>query len=198
MARAAESRDFSDLIDDLDEAAADNGAKVSVEEILDTVGRRSFGPLLLLAGLLGMTPVAGIPSVPSIIAIMVLLVAGQMLIGRETIWLPKFLLRLSVKAEKLRGAAKIARKPAGFVDGLVRPRLAVMTGLLVERLVALVLVVVAAATPPLELLPFVAFFPSLAIVAFGLGLVARDGLMVLLSLLIALGIFGFAGWQLLT
>lgn len=197
MAQAAQAQDFKDLIDELDEAAASNGAKVSVDEILGAIGRRSFGPLLLIAGLLGMSPVGGIPTVPSIIALIVLLIAGQMLIGRETIWLPKFLLKLSVKADKLQKSARFARKPAKVVDKVVRPRLAFMTSPLAERLVALVLVVVAAATPPLELLPFVAFFPSLAIVAFGLGLVARDGLMILLSLLIAAGIFGFAGWHLL-
>jgi hypothetical protein len=56
---------------------------------------------------------------------------------------------------------------------------------LATRLVALVVVLIACAVPPLELVPFAAALPSLAIAAFGLGLIARDGLLVSFALLIS-------------
>lgn len=186
------------LIGRLDKAAGANGAKLSVGELVEAIGRRSFGPLLLLGGLLGMTPVAAIPTAPTIIALVNILIAGQLLFGRDAIWLPKWLANLSVKAGRVKKAVKVARKPATVVDKVARPRLAVLTGPLADRVVAGVCVLIAAATPPLEFLPFVAFVPSLAIATFGLALIARDGLLVLIGLLVSAGAVGFGIWSLLT
>lgn len=169
------ARDLDDLLGELEEAARTKGRKVSVEEIHELLGERSFGPLLLLAGLLGMTPVSAAPTAPSILALIVILVAGQLLIGRERLWLPRRLLHLSVDAEKLRKSVALARRPARILDRIVRPRLCFMTGRAGQRASALACVLVAATTPPLELLPFVAIVPAAAIAAFGLGLVTRDG-----------------------
>lgn len=197
MAKKDAPQDLEDLLGELDECAEQAGAKVSVQEIVDTVGRRSFGPLLLVSGLLGMTPVAAVPGAPSTLALITLLVATQLLFGRETIWLPRFLLRLSVSTAKLCKAVNVARKPARFVDRLVKPRLHVLTGPIADRLVALACTVLAIVTPPLELLPLVAFFPALAIAVFGLGLISRDGAVVLAGFLISGGALGFGLYQLL-
>ncbi|MGA0604541.1 exopolysaccharide biosynthesis protein [Phenylobacterium sp. VNQ135] len=180
-------KDLEGLLDDLNEVARRAGPKVSVEEIYCAVGERSFGPLLLLAGLLGMTPVSAIPGAPTALAIMTLLIAGQLLFGRKTLWLPRRLLRLSVPAGKLQSTVKVARRPARVVDRIVRPRLAFLTGGLADRIVAAACMVVALAVPPLELLPFVAFVPATAIAAFGLGLVARDGLLILVAFMASAG-----------
>lgn len=190
-------RDLTGLLNELQQAAEANGAKLSVGEILDTIGKRSFGPLLLLGGLLGMTPVAAIPSAPTIIAVITLLVSVQLLFGRESVWIPRFLEKLSVKAERVKKAVKVSRKPARIVDRLVRPRLELLTRPAADRLVAAVCVLIALCVPPLEFLPFVAFFPSFAIAAIGLGLLARDGLLVLIALVISSGAVGLLAWKLL-
>ncbi len=195
MAKAAS--DLEAVLGDLQRAAKSNGAKVSVGEIVETFGKRSFGPLLLITGLLGMTPVAAIPSAPSIIALITVLIAGQLLFGRESIWLPRFLEKLSVKAERVAKAARVAKRPVHIADRIVRPRLQPLTTPLADRLVALACVLVAICVPPLEFLPFVAFVPSLAIFVFGLSLVARDGLLVLIALSISAGVLGLIGWRLL-
>ena len=181
----------------LERTAKGNGAKVSVDEIVETFGARSFGPLLLLCGLLGMTPVSAIPTAPTVLAVIVILIAGQMVFGREAIWIPRFIGKLSVKAERLAKAVKISRKPAHVVDRVVCPRLLALTTPLADRLVALSCVLVAITVPPLELVPFAAFVPALAIFTFGVGLVARDGLVVLIALLLSAGALGLIGWRLL-
>ncbi|MCR5875961.1 exopolysaccharide biosynthesis protein [Phenylobacterium sp. J426] len=189
--------DLTGLLDELQRAADDNGAKLSVGEILEAIGKRSFGPLLLLGGLLGMTPVAAVPSAPTIIAVLTLLVSVQLLLGRETIWIPRVLEKLSVKADRVRTAVKISRKPARVVDRLVRPRLLTLTRPITDRIVAGVCALIALCVPPLEFLPFVAFVPSLAIAAIGLGLLARDGLLVLIALAVSSGALGLLAWNLL-
>ncbi|HEY8617467.1 exopolysaccharide biosynthesis protein [Phenylobacterium sp.] len=190
------AQDLEDLIHELDKAAEDCGPKVSVGEIIDTIGKRSFGPLLLLGGLLGMTPVAAVPSVPSIIALITILVSVQLLFGRKTIWIPRFLEKLSVKAERVKKTVQVTEKPARAVDRLVKPRLQGLTKPFADRIVALVCVLVALCVPPLELLPFAAFIPSLAIATFGLGLIARDGLLVLIAFAISTSALSLIVWKL--
>lgn len=197
MAQAQGAQDLEDLLGELRKAADGNGPRVSVQEIMDAVGQRSFGPLLLLAGLLGMTPVAAVPGAPSVIALITLLVASQLLIGRDAFWLPKFLLKRSVRADRLQKTVRVATKPARVVDRMVKPRLEALTGPVADRMVALVCVVLALSVPPLEFLPFVAFIPSAAIASFGLGLLARDGLLVLIAFAISAGALGFGLYHLI-
>ena len=66
---------------------------VSVSSLLDAVGRRSFGPLLLFAGLIALSPLGVIPSVPTMVAVSVMLIVGQLLCGRKQFWLPRFVVR---------------------------------------------------------------------------------------------------------
>lgn len=194
---AAKSENLEDLLDKLQAAARKNGADLSAGELIDTIGRRSFGPLLLIGGILGMTPVSAIPTIPTVLALMTLLISGQLLFGRDSVWLPKWLSNLSVKADKVEKAARSIRKPARWVDKVIRPRLRFLTGPAGDRSAAAACVVIALAVPPLELLPFVAFVPFLAITVFGLGLIARDGLLVLIALLLSAGALGFGVWKLL-
>lgn len=194
---ADEPQDLEDLLQELDQTADRKGPKISVEEIMDAIGRRSFGPLLLMAGLLGMTPVAAVPGAPSTIAVITVLIAGQMLIGRSRFWLPKLLLKLSVKADKLKKTVKIARRPAAAVDKVVKPRLQLLTHPNADRAVALTSVIIASATPPLEFLPMAAFIPSATLSLFGLGLIARDGLVVLIGFVASASAAALAAYQLL-
>jgi hypothetical protein len=190
-------KDLEGLLNELNQVALTAGDKVSVREVYCAVGERSFGPLLLVAGLLGMTPVSAIPGAPTALALVTLLIAGQLLFGRRTLWLPQRLLNLSVPSARLTATVKVARRPARFVDRVVRPRLTVLTGGVADRIVAAACVLVALAVPPLELLPLVAFVPATAIAAFGLGLVARDGLLILLAFAASAGTLFLIGRQLL-
>jgi hypothetical protein len=192
------AQDLEDVLGELDKCADTAGAKVSVGEIMEAIGQRSFGPLLLLGGLLGMTPVSAVPTVPSLIALITILVSVQLLFGRKSIWIPRWMEKLSVKAEKVKKSVKVSQKPARFVDKLVRPRLQALTKPFADRLVALVCILVALAVPPLELLPFAAFVPSLAIATFGLGLIARDGLVVLIAFLFSTTALGFVAYAITT
>ncbi len=194
---ADQPKDLEGLLAELDHVARTKGPKVSMEEVYKAVGERSFGPLLMLAGLLGMTPVSAIPGAPTTLALVTILIAGQLLVGRRTLWLPRRLLDLSVPAEKLRATVKVAGKPAGVVDRVVKPRLTSLTGRIAHRVVAAACILVALAVPPLELLPFVAFLPAAAIASFGLGLVARDGLLILVALGASAGTLTLIGRQVL-
>ncbi|MFW5969942.1 MAG: exopolysaccharide biosynthesis protein, partial [Halofilum sp. (in: g-proteobacteria)] len=161
--------------------AGDSGP-VSLRAIIEELGSRSFGPLLLLAGLVILAPIIGdIPGVPTLMAIIVLLVAGQLLLGRRYLWLPRWLLERSVTHAKVDRALSWMRGPARFVDRLLQPRLSMFVNGPGVYAIALVCVVIAAATPPMEFVPFTANGAGLALTTFGLALIARDGLLALLA-----------------
>lgn len=189
-------QNLEDLLAEL-ESTVDREAQTTVGALHEAIGKRSFGPLLVAVGLAGVTPLAGVPGVPSLLALSIVLVAGQLLIGRKNFWLPGWFLRRPVKRSTVRRSVRMARGPARFVDRLIRPRLRFCAGPLATRLVAVVCVLIAVAVPPLELLPLAAALPSLAILAFGLGLSARDGLLVILAGAISAACLYLAGTKLL-
>jgi hypothetical protein len=59
-----------------------------------------------------------------------------------------------------------------------------MTGYIGIRVTAFICLLVALAMPPMEFIPFSANGAGLALTLFGLGLVARDGLMLALGFLL--------------
>ncbi|QYF85807.1 exopolysaccharide biosynthesis protein [Brevundimonas sp. PAMC22021] len=184
MAEADQNKpqNLETLLDEL-EQAADGKDKVPLKDVHEAIGERSFGPLLLAAGLAALTPLGVIPGLPTAFAIIVVLIAGQLVIGRDRFWIPRRLREHSVGADRLNKAVSWLRKPARVIDRFVKPRLRVFTQAGFTRVVAVICVVIAFAIPPLELLPFAVVAPASAIAAFGLGLTARDGLLVLIALI---------------
>lgn len=180
---------LTDLINSMEQMECQE-AKVSVDDIVEAVGRRSFGPLLLVAGLITLAPVIGdIPGMPTLMAVLVLLVSSQLLAGRKTFWLPKWLLHRSVSRKGFDKALGWFKKPAKWIDGLLGVRLAWMTGYVGIRATAVACLAVALAMPPMEFIPFTANGAGLALSLFGLGLVARDGLVLALGFLLTVVTF---------
>ncbi|GHC30602.1 exopolysaccharide biosynthesis protein [Aidingimonas halophila] len=178
---------IEDLLDCLDGADHDGG-RTSVDHILSAVGRRSFGPLLLLAGLITLAPVIGdIPGVPTLMAVLVVLVAIQLLLGRDHFWLPAWLLDRSLARDKLDRAVAWMRKPARAIDRVLHPRLRFLTQGLGALGISVMCILIALAMPPMEIIPFTANGAGLALTVFGLALIANDGLMALLGYVITLG-----------
>lgn len=190
----------SSLADVLDriEQAAKGGKQVSFEDILDAVGRRSFGPLLVLAGLVILAPIVGdIPGMPTAVGIFVLLVTSQIVFGRKFIWLPDWMRRRSVKASKVTKATGKLRKPVEKVDGLFRKRLGGLVNGTVVRAIAGVCMVVSVIMPALELIPFSANAAGIVLLTFGVALVVRDGLMVIVGTIATVATLVIVGMALL-
>lgn len=155
---------------------------VSLDTILDSVGRRSFAPFLLVAGLVTLAPLVGdIPGVPTLMAMLVILSSGQLLVGREHIWLPAWLLERRVSRVRFVKATRWLQRPASWVDRLLRRRLVRLTRPPAHLPVALTCLLIALAMPPMEVVPFTANGAGLALTLFGLALLANDGLMALLG-----------------
>lgn len=183
--RQAEAANLEDLLNRV--VHAGSGDRVSVADALFVLGERSFGPLLAIGGLLGATPLGVIPTLPSLIALMLGLVAAQLLVGMPHVWLPRFLLSASIDRERLAAAVDRIRPATRRIDRVLRPRATFLTRGVFARLIALACLVLVVAIPPLELLPFMATGPLLALGAFGLAIFLRDGVLAIAAMVVAAG-----------
>lgn len=170
------------LLDALDETCADTeGDKITVRDILDAVGRRSYGPLLAAIGIVAISPLSLIPGSTWLFALVTLLIAGQMAIGRKAPWLPSGFQNIETPKKAMASFIEKARPWAKRVDSVLKPRLTFLDAPPFVNIVALFCMAAALITIPLGFIPFAPAAPSLAILLFGLGMTARDGLVLLLG-----------------
>jgi hypothetical protein len=170
----------------------DSPESLTLAEILDSVGRRSYGPLLLVIGLFAISPATVVPGMTWLAAALTLVVAGQMAVGLPRIWLPKNLLQAQIPRDAVVGGVRKSRGFAKGVDAVLKPRLTFLSRPPFVNLVALLVIGAALITFPLGLIPFAPLAPGLAVVFFGLGMTARDGLWLALGSLAVGGAFWLA------
>ncbi len=184
-------RNLQQLLDHL--ARLNRGRdEVSLRLVVESIGTRSFGPLLMLAGIILASPLSGIPGMATTMAIFILLIAVQMLFGRKQFWLPAWLLNRSVKHDHLIKAISWVRPVARRVDSVLRPRWTVLVTNGAAYAIALICVVIGFGLPMMEIVPFSASVVGLALAAFGLSLVVNDGLLVILAVTLVCATFSVA------
>ena len=158
-----------------------DGETVTVGDLLNAVGRRSYGPVLLLLGFIAISPLTIIPGANFLVAFITLVFTIQMVFGRKYPWIPKKALKFSFQRKHLIMGVAAADKYVAQVDRFLKPRLTFLTQTPFAQLVALACAAAALITFPLGFVPFGPFVPSLAILLFGLAITARDGFVILLA-----------------
>lgn len=175
------SENLEHLLEEIGTTAAKTD-EVSLGDIMNLLGRRSFGPLLLIAGVITLAPIIGdIPGVPTTMGVFVFLLAIQLMVRRDYFWLPEWILKRSVEPEKIRKTLKWFRKPARFFDRYLKPRLKIFSEGFAVYVIAAVSLIIAVAMPVMEFIPFSANIAGVALTALGLSLITRDGLLALLA-----------------
>ncbi len=167
------------------ECLARRTERVSVQQMLNAIGRSSFAPLLLVPGLIVLSPVGGMPGVPTAVALLVGIAAVQILMGRCRFWLPEWLLRRSVKGSFITRAIRFMRPLARASEVCCRSRMRWMTGTIGAKAIAALCLVICIAMPPLELVPLANTANGGALALFGLALTTRDGILTALALLLS-------------
>jgi hypothetical protein len=167
--------------------ASQEGERLTVGDIVAVLRDRAFALLVVLLGLPNCLPMP--PPIPLICGLLLLLVAVQIAAGMSAPWLPQMLLGRSIALSDVRRAVTRAVPILQRLERWSRPRVSVFETALGMRgmgiaLLALALALIVAA-------PIVGQIPlGLAVCLVGLGLVERDGLVVIGGLVI--GLFGVA------
>jgi len=159
--------------------AEDGPDPLTFSQLAAQLHSRAWGGLLFIFGAIDLLPLPPLTSI--FFAIPMLVVSAQMVIGRETPWFPARLERRGVTKQEL---SRIIRKMEWLevrVERIFKPRISVFTGPLATRLIGVSCFVLAlmAAIP----IPMFHFAPAGAIVLFGLALMYRDGILVMIAAL---------------
>lgn len=187
---------LSDVLDRLESAAHDDS--ITVQEVVEKLGRKSFAALMLIFALISTSPASAIPGITATVAAIVFILVVQMIFGRECVWLPRFISRRRMSTEKLCKGIGWLRRPVAFVERFLKARL---TFLLHRPWLYLPLGLILALTlfmPFMEVIPTSGSIASAVIAFFAAGLLMRDGGLVLFSLILLLAVpvavwqFGFA------
>jgi len=118
--------------------------------------------------------------------LLTLLTLSQVVAGRQHFWLPQWIVTRTVPRRRLLQGLKWLRPSASRVDGLTRPRFTLLVdgpGLYVMALACMVIAVVMPAT---EVIPFSSSIAGLALTAFGLAMISRDGVLALFAWAVSL------------
>lgn len=161
--------------------ASQPGERLTVRQIMAVLQDRAFALLIVLLGLPNCLPMP--PPIPLVCGLLLALVAIQIVFGREAPWLPRQLLNRSVARVDVERAVGRAIPVFRRLERISRPRMTFLDTPVSMRLMGAVILVLA-----LGLLfapPFVGQIPlGLAVCLVGLGLVERDGLVIVSGLVI--------------
>jgi len=95
----------------------------------------------------------------------------------------------------VRTMLRFLRPPARFVDRWLRPRLTALVRGPGLRSIAAICIVIAVSMPAMELIPFSAHGAGIALSAFALALIMRDGLVALLAFLVTAATCGMVAYN---
>ncbi|MEN0002115.1 MAG: exopolysaccharide biosynthesis protein, partial [Pseudomonadota bacterium] len=101
-------------------AARQDGRDVSVRAIREALADRSFATLLLLTCLLNLLPFP--PGSTLLLGIPIMVVAVQMILGMQTVWLPQFFLNISLKARTFNKLTTVILPRLQKMERIIRPR----------------------------------------------------------------------------
>jgi hypothetical protein len=178
-------QNFSALLDCL--VTETSGATVTLGQLMRIMERRSFGAVILLLGLVAISPLTVVPGATWAVAAATLLFSIQLLFGMQHPWLPRTLLDLKMPRDQLEKFVQSARAVAQTADKLTAPRLRFLTKPPFVIGVAALCIAAAVITFPLGLIPLAPVLPGVAIVLMGIGLTARDGVFLVVSTLAVAG-----------
>jgi hypothetical protein len=149
------------------------GDEVSVGELIDGLGERAFGIILLLLTVPAAVP--GPPGIPTAFAVPILLVAAQIFLKRRSVWFPGFVRRRRVSRTLLLAILRRVQPTLRRLEGVCRPRLLLLTGPRAERWIgAFIFLCGLVLLNPIPI-PFSHIPLAVAMVILSLGYVERDG-----------------------
>lgn len=179
--RSRESPDMAkaDPLTEILDALADatDGPRLTLGQLVDALGPRGFGPLFVVAAILVMLPTGAIPGMPLLVGIVLILLAGQIMLGWRKPWLPARLARIGIDRSRLHHTLDHARPFARRIGRVMRPRLGTLVaGPVALRVTAAAVIVAALFMIPLGFIPLFPFVAGLPVLLLGIGLTAQDGL----------------------
>lgn len=164
----------------------DDGRTITVLDLLELAGERTFGVLLVLLSLPSALPIPA-PGYSTPFGFVIVLVALQMMMGRHRPWFPGFIRNRSIKRYQAQRVVALGLPWLRRLEGLSRPRFPQVcssrTGHIVIGLV-IILMGLCMMIP----IPGTNTIPAMIILILGFSLIEEDGLISLFGLTV--GVLG--------
>ena len=161
------------------------GGTFRLQELLDILRGRSMAAALLLAATPQVLPLPLF--LANVLALPLVLLSAQILMGREIPWLPKWMRDRPIRRSRLEQLCRRMAPILRVMERFIRPRMGGVFGK-GERLIGLAAVVISlVAVVPL---PLAGWLPGWSLVLIALGLLERDGLLVLLGVAVGAAAVG--------
>jgi len=172
------SNKLSQVLDDAIHSI--DGDYVSFKSLIDSLGLRSYGILFLLLILPHAIPIAGIIGISAISALFILIFSTQMAVEMNHPWLPKFIAKKELKKTILLRSLKIVKPFLIKIEPYIKPRWLIISHPLVLQFVGWV--IAALCLVMLLPIPFSIVGPALAIFLISIGILEKDGLVIVLGI----------------
>jgi hypothetical protein len=164
--------------------ASSRGEEIALGDVLDPLGERSFGFVILLLALPNFIPVP--IGVGGPMGVLVAIAGLQMACGLARPWLPARLRARSVHRGTVEHFVARLTPVLRWIERLSRPRLEALTRQPVHRITGLLLVLIgiALALP----IPFTNYLFGILLVVYAVALIERDGIALIVAWLASIGI----------
>lgn len=182
MAAKGHSNEVERVVTRLEELTGQD--RVSVREILEAFGTRSFLPVLMVPALLVLSPLSGIPLMSTACGLTIAAIAGQMVAGRDHLWLPEVVTRRSFEGNQAQRAVRRLHGLAAWLDRHARGRLDPLLRWPGRKTIQSLCMLCGVAMPFLELVPFSSSILGGAVLLLATALLTRDGLFALMGFIL--------------
>lgn len=170
------------LSERLTQIVQESPERLSFSGLAERLDYRAWGALLFIFSIVNVLPLP--PGTNMVLAIPMIIVAAQMVFGRESPWFPRWIDKRGVSQTELRMVTNKIIWLERRAERLFKPRMASLTGRTAARAIGLacLLLGILAAIP----IPVIHIAPAAGIALFGLALIYRDGMLVIVAILASL------------
>ncbi|MDB2414183.1 exopolysaccharide biosynthesis protein [Rickettsiales bacterium] len=175
-------RRLSKVLDDAINAL--EGDKVSFSALIEQLGTRTYGILLVLLTLPNAIPVSGVLGISALTGLLMIIFSFQMALGIDKPKLPKFIAKKEIKKATLLKALGVVSPYLEKIEPYIKPRLVILSSSTALKLMGWVIVVFCLVI--LIPFPFTNFVPALAIFLIGLGMLEKDGALAIIGVVVGI------------
>lgn len=164
---------------------------ITVGEIVEILGAKSFGVLLVILSLPSALPIPA-PGYSTPFGIAIILIATQMLCGKQILWLPKKILSLKFQARVISKMLKFCISFLEKIEPYIKPRLGLFQGRMGQLAIAVNLILLASLM--VFPIPMTNTLPAMVIFLIAVSLSENDGLITAIGILLSYLVVLFYGF----
>ncbi|PSM17887.1 exopolysaccharide biosynthesis protein [Nitratireductor sp. StC3] len=162
--------------------AAEADGPVTIGQIRDALGDRSFAALLVFFAAFNLLPLP--PGASVILGAPLIIVSAQMVAGSSTAWLPRFLMRKSLSQAQFRALSERLIPRMVRLETLIRPRYWPFWRRRGDRVIGVIALILAIAV--VLPVPLGNWLPAFATALVGLAMSERDGILFAIAVIVGI------------